>query len=104
MARDRLRGLGFYALFAFAVTASMQLVGVYLVFASLIIPAIATRKIDRRSLRLACAYGVGVAGYLAGLVLSTRMDLPAGAVIVWCLAAVAMLFAFLIEPAITKRQ
>jgi zinc/manganese transport system permease protein len=102
MMRDRVQGMGFYALFAFAVTASMQLVGVYLVFASLIIPAIATRKIERRSLRLGCAYGVGILGYLCGLVLSTRMDLPAGAVIVWCLAIVAILFAFLIEPAVVR--
>ncbi|MCX7192083.1 MAG: metal ABC transporter permease, partial [Proteobacteria bacterium] len=37
--QDRLGHLGFYALFALAVTASVQLVGVYLVFASLIVPA-----------------------------------------------------------------
>ena len=104
LVRDRLRGLGFYALFAFAVTASMQLVGVYLVFASLIVPALATRKIETRGLRLGCAYGVGIVGYLAGLVFSTRMDLPAGAVIVWCLTAAAVLFAYLIEPAIAKKS
>jgi len=102
--RDRVRGLGFYALFAFAVTASMQLVGVYLVFASLIIPALATRRIDSRGMRLGCAYGVGIAGYLAGLVLSTRMDMPAGAVIVWSLATVAILFAWLVQPAIAKNS
>ena len=101
--RDRVRGLGFYVLFAFAVTASMQLVGVYLVFASLIIPALATRKVDTRGVRLAFAYGVGIVGYVSGLVLSTRLDLPAGAVIVWCLAAVAILFAVLIQPTLTKR-
>ena len=98
--RDRLQGLGFYALFAFAVTASMQLVGVYLVFASLIIPALATRKIETRGKRLGCAYGVGIAGYLAGLVLSTRMDLPAGAVIVWCLAVAAIIFAWAVPQAL----
>ena len=101
--RDRMRGLGFYVLFAFAVTASMQLVGVYLVFASLIIPALATRKIDTRGVRLAFAYGVGIVAYVSGLVLSTRLDLPAGAVIVWCLATVAILFAVLIQPTLTKR-
>ena len=37
--RDRLSGLLFYGLFALAITASVQLVGVYLVFASLIVPA-----------------------------------------------------------------
>lgn len=102
--RDRLQGLGFYGLFAFAVTASMQVVGVYLVFASLIIPAIATRRIHTRSLRLGCAYGVGIIGYLVGLIVSTRMDMPAGAVIVWCLAAAATIFAWLIEPAIVRNE
>jgi zinc/manganese transport system permease protein len=99
--RDRLRGLGFYALFAFAVTASMQLVGVYLVFASLIIPALATRKIDTRGIRLSCAYGVGIVGYLSRLILSTRLDMPAGAVIVWCLAAVAILFSWVVQPTLS---
>ena len=100
--RDRVRGLGFYVLFAFAVTASMQLVGVYLVFASLIIPALATREIEIRGVRLASAYGVGAVGYLLGLVLSTRLDLPAGAVIVWCLSAVAIVFAWIIQPRLVK--
>ncbi|MFQ5549438.1 MAG: metal ABC transporter permease [Woeseia sp.] len=100
--RDQTRGIGFYVLFAFAVTASMQLVGVYLVFASLIVPALATRKIDARGTRLACAYGVGIVGYLSGLVLSSRMDMPAGAVIVWALAVVAILFAWLIRPVISN--
>lgn len=49
----KLGRFGFYAVFALAVTASVQLVGVYLVFSSLIIPALATRSsrwtaIDRR--------------------------------------------------------
>ena len=100
--RERVGGLGFYALFAFAVTASMQLVGVYLVFASLIIPALATRGIDSRGIRLICAYSVGFVGYLLGLVLSTVLDLPAGAVIVWCLAAVAILVAWLLQLALPR--
>lgn len=93
--RDRLQGFGFYALFAFAVTASVQLVGIYLVFACLIIPALATRRIERRGLRIACGYGVGILGCLGGLVLSLSADLPAGAVIVWSLATVALLFSWL---------
>jgi zinc/manganese transport system permease protein len=44
----------FYALFALSVTTSVQLVGVYLVFASLIIPALATRE----HRRLLTAYAV----------------------------------------------
>jgi len=96
--RDRLQGFGFYALFAFAVTASVQLVGIYLVFACLIIPAIATRNIARRGLRVFCGYGVGIVGSLAGLVLSVGADLPAGAIIVWSLAVSALIFAWLVWP------
>lgn len=80
----KLRTFGFYALFALAVTASVQLVGVYLVFASLIIPALATHKLARN--RIFTAYAVGVTGYAAGLFLSVWLDLPAGAAIVWVMA------------------
>ena len=89
---DRLGRFGFYGAFALAVTASVQLVGVYLVFSSLIIPALATRRCAGGS-RHAWAYGVGVAGYALGLALSALFDLPSGAVIVWTLAATALLFA-----------
>ena len=42
-ARKWLGQIGFYVLFALVVTQSVQLVGVYLVFSSLIIPALGTR-------------------------------------------------------------
>ena len=100
--RDHLRGFGFYALFAFAVTASVQLVGIYLVFAFLIIPALSTRHIARRSIRVICGYGVGIVGCLGGLVLSVDVDLPAGAVIVWSLAISALIFAWLLWPMIRQ--
>lgn len=87
---DRLQRLGFYLVFALAVTASVQLVGVYLVFASLIVPSLAVRHYPERR-RLPIAYLTGVGGYGIGLVLSTVMDLPSGALIVWCLALLAML-------------
>ncbi|MBI3545281.1 MAG: metal ABC transporter permease, partial [Gammaproteobacteria bacterium] len=52
-AGKRLGRIGFYAMFAVAVTISVQLVGVYLVFASLIIPALAGRfHLARRQLML----------------------------------------------------
>jgi len=100
--RDRVSGFGFYALFAFAVTASVQLVGIYLVFASLIIPALATRQIRRRGIRIACGYGVGIVGCLVGLVISVIADFPAGAVIVWCLAFAALLFARFVAPSVSS--
>jgi len=80
---------GFYATFALAVTASVQLVGVYLVFSSLIIPALATRR-WRGPWRHAAGYGIGAAGYALGLALSALLDLPSGAVIVWALAVCAL--------------
>ena len=80
---------GFYGAFALAVTASVQLVGVYLVFSSLIIPALATRA-HRGPRRIAIAYGDRRRRLRAsGSALSALFDLPSGAVIVWTLAACA---------------
>ena len=76
----------FYLIFALAVTASVQLVGVYLVFSSLIIPALATRRISKPTKRTSVALMLGAAGYLLGLFLSVIWDLPSGSVIVWALA------------------
>jgi zinc/manganese transport system permease protein len=82
--------LAFYVVFALAVTASVQVVGVYLVFASLIVPALGARAwLGGR--QLAVAGAIGVAGYAAGLALSTQWDLPSGALVVWALAAAAVL-------------
>lgn len=88
--RERLGRTGFYVLFALAVTASVQLVGVYLVFTSLIVPALAVRSL-RPALRLPLAYAVGAIGYLVGLAVSARLDLPSGAVVVFAMAAAAPL-------------
>ena len=83
---ERLGRYGFYGAFAIAVTASVQVVGVYLVFSSLIIPALATRRLAGKQ-RLVAGYALGAAGYALGLALSALIDLPSGAVIVWTLAA-----------------
>jgi len=88
----RLGRFGFYGLFAVAVTASVQVVGVYLVFSSLIIPALATRHLAGWR-RHATGWAIGAVGYGAGLALSALADLPSGAVIVCVLAAVAWAFA-----------
>ena len=88
-AMQRLGRFGFYAVFALAVTASVQRVGVYLVFSSLIIPALATRHWQGPR-RQVLAYALGAAGYAFGLALSALFDLPSGAVIVWALALCAV--------------
>ena len=86
---ERLGRFGFYGAFAVAVTASVQLVGVYLVFSSLIVPALATSALPRGR-RLVVAYTIGAAGYALGLALSALFDLPSGAVIVCALVACAL--------------
>ena len=58
--RERLGRAGFYALFALAVTVSVQLVGLYLVFATLIVPPLATRRMTRG--RLAASWSLGAGG------------------------------------------
>lgn len=89
LARRYLGGLGFYVSFAIAVTASVQIVGIYLVFASLIIPALATNRMTGGR-RFVCAYAIGALSYLLGITVSSLLDLPTGAVIVWTMAAVAL--------------
>ena len=85
-----LGNLGFYGIFAISITTSVQLVGVYLVFASLVIPALAARHWHGRQ-ALAWALGLGASGFTAGLVCSLYWDLPAAPLIVWCLALFALL-------------
>jgi zinc/manganese transport system permease protein len=83
--------LGFYLLFAVTITASVQVVGIYLVFASLIVPALVTGE------RLARGYLLGATGYALGLIASGLFDLPSGAAIVLALVAVAGLAA-IVKP------
>jgi zinc/manganese transport system permease protein len=86
--RERIGRIGFYLLFAATVTLSVQLVGLYLVFASLIVPALATHKL--RGARLATCYILSASGYGLGLMASAALDLPSGAVIVWAMTLLAV--------------
>jgi zinc/manganese transport system permease protein len=88
--RERLGRVGFYVLFALVVTVSVQLVGVYLVFSSLIVPAVATYRHPERW-QLALGYTLALASYVIGLVLSAVVDLPSSPVIVWAMALIGLL-------------
>lgn len=90
--------LGFYLLFAVTVTASVQLVGVLLVFASLIAPAVATRALDGGR-RLMAAYLAGALAYAIGLGLSLYADLPAGATVVCCMCLISVAGLAFFKPA-----
>ena len=94
--RQHFGALTFYLAFAVVVTASVQIVGIYLVFASLIIPALATTGI-RRGHRLFAGYLIGAVSYFIGVLLSFLLDLPTGAVIVWSMAVVAIVAGVLIS-------
>lgn len=98
----RQRPFLFYSIFAITVTASVQLVGVYLVFASLIIPALGARRLNEYGLW--AAYVMGLCGYGMGLAMSALLDLPAGAVVVWALALAAMIGASVVSLTVKRAQ
>ncbi len=87
--RERIGSIGFYVLFALMVTTSVQLVGVYLVFTTLIVPALATDR-HGRSRQLALGYALAAASYVAGLAVSLLTDLPSSPVIVWAMAVLGV--------------
>jgi zinc/manganese transport system permease protein len=80
--------LSFYLPLAVAVTAAVQAVGVYLVFASLIFPALASRTLDQAT-GIARGLLVGVTGLASGLLVSLLADIPSGPTIVIALAVSA---------------
>ncbi len=91
------RGVGFFILFALAVTASVQLVGVYVVFASLILPALAARRGSGYSLPRALASGA--AAVFVAILVALVTDLPAGPVLVVSFAATAAAMRLLVPRA-----
>lgn len=80
---------GFYPVFAVVVTVSVPIMGIYLVFCSLIAPALVVRMLNGRSF---WGWLTGVVGYLSGLLLSLLLDWPAGATLVLSVTFVAVLF------------
>ncbi|MDH5738057.1 MAG: metal ABC transporter permease [Gammaproteobacteria bacterium] len=73
----------FFASFSIVITLAVNLAGVLLVFAFLIIPAFSASLLsDKFSLRLILAWGIGMCGACLGLVISYLADLPVGATVV----------------------
>jgi len=99
---ERLGRIGFYVLFGCAVTVSVQLVGLYLVFTTLVVPALSTYYTGRR--RYLKAYTVGVLGYAAGLLGSLWLDLPSGSMIVCAMVAAGILIAYFGHGRSASRQ
>lgn len=83
-------GLWFFSLFAVVVTASVQLVGIYVVFASLILPALAVNTlVNRRPFFATFCSGVAI---ILGIVAATMADMPAGPMLVFAYATMAIVF------------
>jgi zinc/manganese transport system permease protein len=95
--RERLGHAGFYVVFAVMVTMSVQLVGVYLVFTTLIVPALATYR-HAAGRQLGLGYVVALLSYVIGLGVSVVTDLPSSAVIVWSMAVVAVVVHLTARP------
>lgn len=76
----------FYLIFAICVTAAVQLVGVYLVFASLIMPALATSALKTKRAKLWQGYLLGLVAYTIGIISSCYLDAPASPVIIFFMA------------------
>ena len=84
----RIGRIGFYLVFACTVTISVQLVGLYLVFATLILPALVARRFARHA--LLAGYAVSLAGYGLGLAASAAWDLPSGPAVVCAMTGLAI--------------
>ncbi|MBT8124001.1 MAG: metal ABC transporter permease [Gammaproteobacteria bacterium] len=73
--------LVFYFIFPIAITFSVQIAGVYLVFASLIIPALGVSKLKEKT-KLSVGYTIALLSIFIGLLVSLISDLPAGPMLV----------------------
>ncbi len=94
------KGIGFYLIFAFAITSSVQLVGVYVVFASLILPALAA--IDY-NYSYPIAWLCGIMSVCLGILISIIYNLPSGPVTVVCYTGVT-LFLKILHRVLNRHQ
>lgn len=94
----------FYALFGVVITSSVSMAGVLQVFAYLIVPAVlSTLFFTSIRARLLFGWGLGLFLSFTGMALSYFWDLPAGAFIVVCFAALPVLF-LLLYPLVPRKS
>lgn len=89
------RQLLFYPLFAVAIPFAVNLIGIYLVFASLILPALAVVKVQNH--KGLFGFTVSLVSFAGGLAASYAFDWPSGPAIVLTMAIVTVL-AFTMSP------
>lgn len=86
-----IKELLFFTVFAFTVTSSVRLAGVFVVFALLIGPAFIAIKIPKKN-PLIYAWGIGLVINLLAILVSYRFDFPTGYTIVLLHSFIAILF------------
>jgi len=86
------RSFLFYPLFAIIIPFSVSMIGVYLVFASLIFPALAV--INFNNYKILMGIFVSVASYALGLLCSYFLDWPAGPAIIITLSLLSLIVNF----------
>ena len=86
----------FYALFGIVITSSVSMAGVLQVFAYLIVPSVvSTLFFTSLKARLIFGWILGLVLSLAGMILSYKWDLPAGAFIVVCFTGLPVILLLL---------
>ncbi len=88
------RSFLFYPLFAITIPFSVSMIGVYLVFASLIFPALAVVNSKNK---LGAGYMISVTSYLTGLIASYLFDWPAGPSIIFLLSIISFSYFSLVK-------
>lgn len=84
----------FYLLFGIAVTLSVQVAGVLVVFSFLIVPAVVTKFFWTRLVtRLLAGWGIAIVASVSGLAASWGWDLPTGATVVAAFGAILIVSA-----------
>lgn len=101
--RVRWWDLLFYATFGFVVTSSVEMAGVLLVFAFLIVPAVcAVWLADSIGRRLTLGWSIGVLTSVMGIIGSYVLDLPTGATVV-CAFGLTLLICAPLSVAVRRR-
>ncbi|MCL2025792.1 MAG: metal ABC transporter permease [Leptospirales bacterium] len=95
-------GKYFYLFFALFVTVSVQVAGIYLVFATLIFPAAGVYYVAQYKNKLLLGYLGSFLGLIGGLLFSFFLDMATGPTLVWSIA-LSMLAIFCIRSYCFKK-
>ncbi len=89
---DAKKGLLFYLLFAVLITSSVQLVGIFMVFIALIVPAL---MMSIAEIRLRMGYVVAIVAMIIGLSVSLATDYPSSSCVIISITGCSAGYAFI---------